>query len=88
MAGQHTSSATSSWILLELAARPDVQKDLYDEQVAHFGQPDGTFRELEYDEIKSLPVMDSIIRETLRIHAPIHSSQSWSPSALSTLFPC
>ena len=40
MAGQHTSSATSSWILLELAARPDVQKDLYDEQVKHFGQRD------------------------------------------------
>lgn len=24
MAGQHTSSATSSWTLLHLAARPDV----------------------------------------------------------------
>lgn len=54
MAGQHTSSATSSWILLELAARPDVQKELYDEQVAHFGQADGTFREMEYEEIKSV----------------------------------
>lgn len=25
MAGQHTSSATSSWTLLELADRPDIQ---------------------------------------------------------------
>ncbi|KAL7417207.1 lanosterol 14-alpha-demethylase [Mrakia frigida] len=73
MAGQHTSSATSSWTLLELANRPDIQKALYDEQVAVLGKPDGSFRPLDYDDIKSLTVMDSIIRETLRIHAPIHS---------------
>ena len=28
---------------------------------------------MEYDEIKDLPVMDSVIRETLRMHPPIHS---------------
>ncbi|CED84182.1 Lanosterol demethylase [Phaffia rhodozyma] len=73
MAGQHTSSATSSWTLLELAANPEVYQRLYDEQVAVLGQPDGSFRMLEYDDIKNLKVMDSCIRETLRIHAPIHS---------------
>lgn len=28
---------------------------------------------MEYEEIKDLPVMDSVIRETLRIHPPLHS---------------
>lgn len=28
---------------------------------------------MEYEEIKDLPVLDSVIRETLRMHPPIHS---------------
>lgn len=39
----------------------------------HFRQPDGTWRTMEYEEVKDLPVMDSVIRETLRIHPPLHS---------------
>jgi sterol 14-demethylase len=35
--------------------------------------PDGTLRLPTFEELKSLPVLDSIIRETLRIHPPIHS---------------
>jgi sterol 14-demethylase len=73
MAGQHTSSATSSWFLLHLAHDQDLQQRLYDEQVEHFGNPDGTFRPMTYEDTKKLPVMDSCIRETLRLHAPIHS---------------
>ncbi|KAG7530997.1 hypothetical protein FFLO_04668 [Filobasidium floriforme] len=73
MAGQHTSSATSSWTLLHLADRPDVYEELYQEQKEKFGNPDGTFRDLTYEDLKDLPLLDSCIRETLRIHAPIHS---------------
>jgi sterol 14-demethylase len=73
MAGQHTSSATGSWALLHLAAHPDVADALYAEQVAHFGQPGGGFRTMEYDELRELPILDSVIRETLRVHPPIHS---------------
>ncbi|KAL7421753.1 Lanosterol 14-alpha-demethylase [Cryptotrichosporon argae] len=73
MAGQHTSSATSSWTLLHLAERQDIYEELYREQKAKFGNPDGTFREMTYEDTKNLPVMDSCIRETLRLHAPIHS---------------
>jgi sterol 14-demethylase len=32
-----------------------------------FGNPDGTFRDLEYEEVKNMPVMDSCIREALRL---------------------
>ncbi|CZT10857.1 uncharacterized protein RAG0_15196 [Rhynchosporium agropyri] len=32
MAGQHSSSSSSSWIMLHLASRPDLQEELYREQ--------------------------------------------------------
>ncbi|EJU04979.1 lanosterol 14-alpha-demethylase [Dacryopinax primogenitus] len=73
MAGQHTSSATMAWCLLNLAVRPDVQQAMYDEQVKHFGAPNGTLRSPTFEELKDLPVLDSVIRETLRVHPPLHS---------------
>jgi len=73
MAGQHTSSASGSWALLHIASRPDIAEALYQEQVAHFGSPDGSIRSMTYDESRDLSLLDSCIRETLRLHAPIHS---------------
>jgi len=73
MAGQHTSSATAAWALLHLADHPEIAEEVYQEQVKHFSTPDGTLRLATYEELKSLPVLDSIIRETLRMHPPIHS---------------
>lgn len=74
MAGQHTSSATGSWALLRLASRPQFIQELYNEQVRVYGEQDGTFRPLDYDTQKnSVPVLDAVIRETLRLHPPIHS---------------
>jgi sterol 14alpha-demethylase len=73
MAGQHTSSASGSWALLHLASRPDVAEALYEEQVKHFGRPDGSLRPMTFEELRQLPLLDCVIRETLRIHPPIHS---------------
>ncbi|KAF5342001.1 hypothetical protein D9611_001447 [Ephemerocybe angulata] len=73
MAGQHTSSATGSWSLLHIAHNPDIADALYKEQVQNFGTPDGKLRSMTYEELRALPVLDSVIRETLRIHPPIHS---------------
>lgn len=74
MAGQHTSSATLSWAMLRLASQPDIIKELYDEQRQVYGEADGTFRPLDYETQKSsLPFLDCVIRETLRMHPPIHS---------------
>ncbi|KAI6108041.1 cytochrome P450 [Pisolithus sp. B1] len=87
MAGQHTSSATGSWALLHLAENVQAQESLYKEQVEHFGNSDGTFREMSYEEMRRLPILDSVIRETLRIHPPIHSifryriTPMWFPRA-------
>jgi cytochrome P450 len=46
---------------------------LYQEQVEHFSNPDGTLRSMTYEEMKSLPLLDGVIRETLRLHSPIHT---------------
>jgi len=59
--------------LLHLASRPDVWQQLWEEQKKVFGQADGTLRDIEYEDIRELPVLDSVVRETLRIHPPIHS---------------
>ncbi|KAF8239720.1 cytochrome P450 [Tricholoma matsutake] len=73
MAGQHTSSASGAWALLHLANNPDVAEALYQEQVKHFSTPDGKLRSMTYEELRILPILDAVIRETLRLHPPIHS---------------
>ncbi|KAI0267751.1 cytochrome P450 [Gloeopeniophorella convolvens] len=82
MAGQHTSSTTASWALLHLADKPEVAEELYQEQVKRFTNPDGTMRLPTYEELKALPVLDSVIRETLRMHPPIHSIMRYVRSDL------
>lgn len=70
MAGQHSSSSTSSWIMLRLASRPDIMEDLYQEQIRELGSID---KPLEYEDLAKLTLNANVIRETLRMHAPIHS---------------
>ncbi|KAI9759440.1 MAG: Sterol 14-alpha demethylase [Chaenotheca gracillima] len=70
MAGQHSSSSTSSWILLRLASRPDVMDELLEEQISVFGPELGP---LTYDNLQRLPLHQHVIKETLRLHSPIHS---------------
>ncbi|KAI1341525.1 cytochrome P450 [Xylariaceae sp. FL0016] len=70
MAGQHSSSSTSSWIMLRLAARPDICEALYQEQVDALG---ADLPPLTYEDLPKLPLNQAIIKETLRLHAPIHS---------------
>lgn len=74
MAGQHSSSATSSWILLRLASRPDIQEELLEEQKRVLGvNADGSLKELTYGDLSRMPLLNQVVKETLRIHAPIHS---------------
>ncbi|KAI9924159.1 hypothetical protein ASPWEDRAFT_38432 [Aspergillus wentii DTO 134E9] len=70
MAGQHSSSSTASWIVLRLAARPDIMEELYQEQLEVLGSD---LPELTYDSLQKLDLHAKVIKETLRIHAPIHS---------------
>ncbi|KAL5529922.1 ERG11_1 [Sanghuangporus sanghuang] len=74
MAGQHTSAATGTWALLRIAEHPEIGAALYKEQVEHFGTDEpGVFRTVSYEELRALPLLDAVIRETLRLHSPIHS---------------
>ncbi|KAL1882741.1 hypothetical protein VTK73DRAFT_1261 [Phialemonium thermophilum] len=70
MAGQHSSSSTSSWIMLRLASRPDIMEELYEEQVRSLG---ADLPPLTYEDLAKLPLNQAIVKETLRLHAPIHS---------------
>ena len=68
MAGQHSSSVTSSWIMLHLAAQPEMTEELYQEQLHILGD-----KALTYENVQELPLATNVIRETLRLHPPIHS---------------
>ena len=70
MAGQHSSSSTAAWILLNLATRPDIVEELYEEQKRVLG-PD--LPPLDYESLQRLELNSQAVKETLRIHAPIHS---------------
>ncbi|KAK4541553.1 Sterol 14-alpha demethylase [Oleoguttula mirabilis] len=74
MAGQHSSSSTITWIFLRLAARPEIQDELLQEQRDVLGtNEDGSIKELTYDAMNRLPLHAQVVKETLRIHTPIHS---------------
>jgi cytochrome P450 len=68
MAGQHSSSSTASWTLLEMACRPQIAEELVAEQKAVLGDAP-----LTYDDLTRLPLHNQVIKETLRMHSPIHS---------------
>ena len=74
MAGQHSSSSTISWITLRLAQNPHVTEELYEEQRRILGtHEDGNFPDLTFDNLQKLPLNAQVIKETLRMHSPIHS---------------
>ncbi|KAE8339445.1 hypothetical protein BDV24DRAFT_165401 [Aspergillus arachidicola] len=75
IAGQHSSSSISSWIMLRLASQPAVVEELYQEQLANLERtgPNGSLAPLQYKDFDNLPLHQNVIRETLRLHSSIHS---------------
>lgn len=72
MAGQHSSSSSSSWIMLWLAAKPDIMEELYQEQLRIFGAGP-PFPPLVYEDLAKLQLHQNVLKEVLRLHTPIHS---------------
>lgn len=70
MAGQHTSSSASSWVVLHLASRPEVTEQLYQEQLRVLGED---LPPLQHEHLEKLPLLQHVIKETLRMHSSIHS---------------
>lgn len=73
MGGQHTSAATSAWFLLHLAERPELQEELYQEVTSVLAPKGGKLEDLSYDDLQKMPLVTNVIKETLRIHMPLHS---------------
>lgn len=64
-----TTSGAMSRLLHLLAQHPEVQNKLVEEITAQGEQPD-------YDTLTSLPYMDAVIRETLRVYV-LRTVQGW-----------
>ncbi|KAL3471033.1 cytochrome P450 [Aspergillus californicus] len=70
LGGHHSSSATISYILLQLASHPEIQERLYEEQLRVLGS---TTEPITYDGLQKLTLNQCSVRETLRLHNPVHS---------------
>ncbi|CAH6718826.1 lanosterol 14-alpha demethylase [[Candida] jaroonii] len=73
MGGQHTSAATSSWFLLHLGDKTHLQEDLYKELTELLASTKGDIYDLTYDDLQKLTLHNNVIKETLRMHMPLHS---------------
>lgn len=65
VAGHETTSAATTWALYYLSRHPEVQHKLRRE-LSTIPSDTPTM-----DELNSLPCLDAVIRESLRIHQPI-----------------
>ncbi|KAI3388443.1 hypothetical protein SNEBB_011022 [Seison nebaliae] len=78
MAGQHTSSTTTAWLLFFLAANPSIQEDVLNEMkefiplstLANLNNEE-EYEEIDYDQLQELKLMDRCLKETLRLRPPI-----------------
>lgn len=78
-AGSDTTSLALTWTLLLLAQHPDLQSRLRDELLSI--APTSSYTELTDEEIESLhntlstlPLLQNVTRESLRLIPPVHSS--------------
>lgn len=67
-AGFETSSTTTAFALYELALQPDIQNTLRKEIVEALDQ---SGEKITYDTIMSLPYLDMVISEILRMYPPL-----------------
>lgn len=65
--GSDTTNSTLIFCMYRLAANPEVQASLRQE-VEQASNGEGSF---EWDTLKSLPLLESVINETLRMHPPV-----------------
>ena len=68
VAGHETTSNATTWCLYALSQAPDVQQKLR-EELLKVATDNPTM-----DELNALPYLDAVVRETMRVHAPVPSS--------------
>nr|XP_012224518.1 PREDICTED: cytochrome P450 6k1-like [Linepithema humile] len=67
-AGSDTSATTIAFALYELAVKPEIQNRLREEILHALDQSNG---KITYDMIQSLPYLDMVLSETLRMYPPL-----------------
>ena len=66
-AGHHTTSGTAAWTLIELLRNPDVLNRVDDELAELYA--DGG--QVSYQALREMPLLESSIKEALRLHPPL-----------------
>jgi sterol 14alpha-demethylase len=66
--GQHNTASSGTWVFLHLAHNPNIVFELYAEQRRIVGD-----NPLTYETLSQLTLHNNVIKETLRLHSPIHS---------------
>ncbi|KAF8513726.1 cytochrome P450 [Hysterangium stoloniferum] len=65
LAGHETTAASTSWCLYALSRHPEIQQKLREELLSV------TSDSPSMDELNILPYLDGVVRETLRLYAPV-----------------
>ncbi|GBE88427.1 cytochrome P450 [Sparassis crispa] len=68
VAGHETTSTATMWCLFALSQVPEVQEKLRDELLSV------PTENPSMDELQELPYLEAVVRETMRIHAPVPST--------------
>ena len=73
-AGHETTATATSWALLTLCKRPDIQKRLREEIRSLLPSPNSSIP-LTADLVDKLPYLNAVCSEVLRFHAPVPLTQ-------------
>ncbi|NUS42414.1 MAG: cytochrome P450 [Mycobacteriaceae bacterium] len=66
-AGHHTTSGTAAWTVIELLRNPHW----LDGVVAELDELDAAGSDLDYAGLRSIPRLEAVLKETLRLHPPL-----------------
>ncbi|OHW90612.1 cytochrome p450 [Colletotrichum incanum] len=71
LAAVHTSASLLVSVIFNLAARPELAQELRNEIASNIGSGEFSWSEVaKKDQLRSLRLMDSVLKETQRFHAP------------------
>ena len=70
-AGQHTSSITSTWSLLNTLHHPDVYAKVMAENVKYFGSDVGDRSGFQFDALMKMDYLHNVVKEGLRQYPPL-----------------
>jgi sterol 14-demethylase len=66
-AGHHTTSGTAAWTLIELLKAPEIMKSV----VAELDEIYADGRDVSYQALREIPMLETSIQEVLRLHPPL-----------------